>query len=80
MDGIDLPYFGTIEVKRTQHLAVVGKGLQTFEDGPLTEQDVDVGMWRYHVHSERHYVANLVTGDELKVWRGRYMVHGDELC
>lgn len=39
---IDFADFGTMDVKRTRHVAAVAKGLQTFAGGPLVDDDVDV--------------------------------------
>lgn len=82
MDDVDLENLGTIDVKRTRHVAAVAKGLQKVLGGSLIDDDVYVDMWCCRVYSERPYVAYLCsfTDDDLPALRRRYMVHADALC
>lgn len=50
VDDIDLHTFGTVEVKRTWHVAAVDKGVQTFTGRPLIDEYDEVDMWRYRVY------------------------------
>lgn len=82
VDDINLANFGTIDMKRTGHVAAVARDLQTFAGGPLADDDVDVKMWGYRLYSERPYVTNLCsfTDEDLVTWRSHYMVQADALC
>lgn len=82
-DDIYLSNFGTMDVKVTSHVAAVAKGSKKFAswfpvDGDV---DVDVDLWHYRVFSQLLYVPDMCSckDEYLAAWRGRYLVHADEL-
>lgn len=74
-------YDGLADVLMSHHVEDVAKGIRDLAGGSLSEENVDVHLWRYRYYGERQYVANLcaLLTHKLESWLGMYMVHHDAI-